>query len=301
MFLLTLFRLTKLGIVNFYRNLWLSLIATFVMSLTLMTITFLLVSAFVINVEIEGVKNRIDYEIYIEDNVSTDDMTRLEESIRNVVEVKEIRNVSKEEAVKRYKEIFGDTENLLTYIEQENPLKASIIVKTAKPEDLEYIENLVESDDFEDIVYSSSYSRNKQIITRLIGIIDFIEKAGVVVGIIFVIIAVAVVFSIVRVTIYSRKDEIEIMKLVGATDWFVHGPFIIESALYGVLAAFVAFGLLAAIFYYVSIAATSYLDLSPNAFSDYLNQYFWFIVIFQLLLGVTISVLSGFVAIRKHL
>lgn len=300
MFVLTLYRLTKLGIVNFWRNLWLSLVATFVVSLTLMTITFLLISAFAINSEIAEVKNRIDYEIYIQDNTSDQQLETLKTAIRNLVPITDIQEVSKTMAVDRYKEIFGDKENLISYIEQENPLKESIIIRADNPEDLEKIDQLVGSEKYEDIVYSSSYSRNKEIITRLIGIIDFIQKAGVVVGILFVIIAVSVVFSIVRIAIYSRKDEIEIMKLVGATDWFVHGPFLIESAFYGIIGTVLALAFLAAIFYYVSLAASSYLGTSEGAFFDYISQYSLFIIAFQLLLGITISVSSAFVAIRKH-
>ncbi|MFA4930847.1 MAG: permease-like cell division protein FtsX [Patescibacteria group bacterium] len=300
MFFLTVYRLVKLGVVNFWRNLWLSLVATFVLSLTLMTITFLLISAFVINGEITNIKNKIDYEVYLQDNSSEQDLESLKAAINNLVLVTEIQDISKEMAVERYKEIFGDKENLISYIEQENPLKQSIIIKTADPEDLEKIDQLVNLPKYKDLVYSSSYSRNKEIITRLIGIIDFIQKSGIAVGIIFVIIAVSVVFSIVRIAIYSRKDEIEIMKLVGATDWFVHGPFLIESSLYGILASILALGFVMAVFYYVSLAASSYLGVAEGTFLSYINEYLVFVILFQLLLGITISVSSAFVAIRKH-
>lgn len=301
MFLQALFRLIKLGLTNFWRNLWLNLVATFVMSLTLMTITFLLVMAFFVQTEIKLVESKIDYEIYLVDGISQERIDLLKEAIGKNVEIKEIEYITKEKAVDKYKEIFGDNDNLINYIKQENPLKESLIIKTVNPTDLEKINDLVNSDDFKDAVYSSSYSRNRNVIVRLIGIIDFIEKAGVVIALIFIIIAVAVVFSTVRIAIYSRKDEIEIMKLVGATDWFVHAPFLIESALYGILAAGLALALVAAIMYYVSLAAASYLGVAQDVLYQYFGDYYVFVVLFQLLLGVTISVTSAFVAIRRHL
>lgn len=300
MLLVRLFRLIKLGLVNFWRNLWLSLIATFVMSLTLLTITFLALSAFVINSEIEKVKSRIDYEIFLNDDVGQQSMDSLKAAINQKIAVKEIEYVDKQKAVEKYKEIFGDKENLLNYIEQENPLKESLIVRANDPADLEKISEILKQTEFAGMVHSSSYSRNREVIVRLLNIIDFVKKSGLVIGLVFIIISVTVVFSIVRVAIYSRKDEIEIMKLVGATDWFVHGPFMIESALYGILAAIFGFAFLMAIFYYVSTAATAYLSISSESLMQYFNSYMFFVIVFQFLMGLIISLSSAFFAIRKH-
>lgn len=294
-------RLVKFGLVNFVRNLWLNLIATFVMSLTLMTITVLLISAFFVQNEIKNIEDKIDFEIYLNDGITSDKINVLKEAITNAVEVNEIEYVTKEQAVLRYKEIFGEKETLIAYIEQENPLKESLVVRTKNPNDLEKVSAVVSNADFKDLVYSSSYSRNRAIIVKLIGVIDFVQKAGILIGLIFMIIAVSVVFSTVRIAIFSRKDEIEIMKLVGATDWFVHAPFLIESGLYGLFAALLSTGFVMAIGYYVSLIAQTYLGLSGSFFNDFLIQYLVFVIAFQVLLGVTISVASAFVAIRRHL
>ncbi len=271
------------------------------MSLTLMTITVLIISALFIQNEIKNIENKIDFEIYLNDNVSADKISVLKEAINNAVEVTSIEFITKEQAVERYKEIFGDKESLIAYIEQENPLKESLVVKTKNTSDLDKVSQVVERDDYKDMIYSSSYSRNRAVIVKLIGVIDFVQKAGILIGLIFIIIAVSVVFSTVRIAIFSRKDEIEIMKLVGATDWFVHAPFLIESGLYGLLAAILSTIFVTAIGYYVSLIAQSYLGLSGGFFNDFVAQYLLFVLAFQILLGVTISVASAFVAIRKHL
>jgi len=301
MFLQATFRLIKLGFTNFFRNLWLNLVATFVMSLTLMTITTLLITALFANNEIKNIENRIDLEIFLNDKVSAESIDMLKTAISNTVDVKEIEFIDKNKAVERYKELYGDNDTLINYIEQENPLKESLVVKTNKPDDLEKVNSLINSTEFQDIVFNSSYSRNRGIIVRLIGIIDFIEKSGIVIGLLFIVIAVSVVFSTVRIAIYSRKDEIEIMKLVGATDWFVHAPFLIESALYGIFAAILSTLFVAGIFYYITIAASSYLGASADLWYEYFMRYVVFMVIFQILLGLSISVSSAFVAIRRHL
>ncbi len=299
--MLTWYRLIKFGLVNFVRNLWLNLIATFVMSLTLMTITVLLISAFFIQGEIKNIEDKIDFEIYLNDEVSQDKINVLKEAIGNTVDDVQVEYITKEQAVERYKEIFGDKESLLAYIEQENPLKESLVVKTADPDDLEKVSEVVEDEDFADLIYSSSYSRNRAVIVKLIGVIDFVQKAGIMIGLIFMVISVSVVFSTVRIAIFSRKDEIEIMKLVGATDWFVHAPFLIESGLYGLFAAMLSTAFVAMMGYYVSLIAQTYLGLSGGFFNENIVSYLPFVVVFQLLLGVTISVASAFVAIRKHL
>jgi len=270
------------------------------MSLTLLTITMLTVSALFINVEIGKIEGKIDFEIFLHDTTTEADVASLKEAIYNAVEVTDWQYVSKAEAVVRYKEIFGDSDTLVNYIEQENPLKQSIIIKTAEPDELEKVNALVGSDQFNKAVYSSSYSRNRNIIIRLIGIINFIERAGIAVGFVLMLISIAVVFSTVRIAIFSRKHEIEIMKLVGATDWFVHAPFLIESGVIGVLAALLSTGFVAGSFYYISQVAQVYLGLSSIVWQDYLNQYLLFIVAFQILLGLLVSVTSAFVAIQKH-
>ncbi len=299
--MLTITRLTKFGLVNFVRNLWLNLLATFVMSLTLMIITVLLISAFFVQSEIKNIESKIDFEIYLNDGTTDDKIDVLKQAITNTVEVSEMKLITKEEAVERYKEIFGDREKLITYIEQENPLKQSLIVKTNNPDDLEKVSKVVNESDFKDLIYSSSYSRNRDIIVKLMGVIDFVQKAGILIGLLFIFIAVAVVFSTVRIAIYSRKDEIEIMKLVGATDWFVHAPFLIESGLFGVFAAIFSTIMVSTVGYYMSLIAQSYLGVSGDFFGQFVDKYLLFIIVFQLLLGVTISVASAFVAIRNHL
>lgn len=301
MFFQAAIRLVKLGFSNFFRNLWLNLVATFVMSLTLMTITVLLIVAIFANGEIQNIENRIDLEIFLNENVTEEEVDLLQTAINNTVTVKEMEFITKEDAVDRYKLIYGENDTLINYIEQENPLKESIVIKTSEPDDLEKVNDLIGTDDFKEMVFNSSYSRNRGIIMRLIGIINFIEKSGIVIGLLFVIIAVSVVFSTVRIAIYSRKDEIEIMKLVGATDWFVHAPFLIESALYGILASFLSTLFVAGIFYFISSAASSYLGVGADLWYVYFMQYVAFIVIFQVLLGLSISVSSAFVAIRRHL
>lgn len=301
MFLQAAVRLTKLGFSNFFRNLWLNLVATFVMSITLMTISVLLITAIYANTEIQNIESRIDLEIFLNDGVTEEQVTLLETAIKNTVTVNEIQYIDKQQAVERYKEIYGENDTLINYIEQENPLKESLVIKAEKPDDLEKVNELISGGEFQEMVFNSSYSRNRGIIVRLIGIIDFIEKSGFMIGLLFVVIAVSVVFSTVRIAIFSRKDEIEIMKLVGATDWFVHAPFLIESGLYGILAALLSTLFVAGIFYYITIAASSYLGVSPDLWYVYFMRYIVFIVIFQVLLGLSISVSSAFVAIRRHL
>jgi cell division transport system permease protein len=296
----SILRLTNFGLVNFWRNLWLNLLATFVMSLTLLTITMLIVAALFVNTEIAKVENKIDFEIFLQDNTTDENITKLKEEIYSAVTVTDWQFVTKEEAVQRYKDIYGDNDSLINYIEQENPLKASIIIKTAQPDELEKINTLVNSDQFSNVIYSSSYSHNRAIIVRLIGVINFIERAGAAIGLILMLIAIAVVFSTVRIAIYSRKEEIEIMKLVGATDWFVHAPFLIESGVIGVLAALLSTGFVVGAIYYISQVAQVYIGLSSFVWQSYLGEYLLFIVVFQILLGLLVSVASAFFAIRSH-
>ena len=144
-----------------------------------------------------------------------------------------------------------------------------------------------------------NYLENKAIIARLSSITIGIRQAGLIILLILALLAILVTFNTVRLTIYSSRKEIRVMKLVGASNWFVRGPFIIEGALYGIIAALLSLIVLLPLLWYLSPKITSYLP-GTNLFSFFLAN-FLALFFLQIAIGIVLGTASSLVAIRRYL
>lgn len=299
MSLLTIERITKLGLVNFWRNRWLSLVATFVMTITLLTISIFVILSLVIHTTTEAIKNKIDMTVSFYDTVSEEKIQSLQNALSYLSEVKSAHYISKEEALEIWKKlpIKEKTKQLVT--PEGNPLPRSLQIKAQKPEDLSKIASFLEP--YKSLISRLSYEENKQIIQRLLNITSFVKKIGWILSCIFVFISIMVIFNTIRLTIFTRKDEIEIMRLVGASDIFIRVPFIIEAALYGVMAALLSLGLLFLAVYFVSPLVANYLGEVPLNLKQFLVLNLGLIFLYQLLIGVFLGSICSLFAVHRHI
>lgn len=296
---LTLERITKLGLLNFWRNRWLSFAATFIMTITLLTISIFVILTLVINSTAETVHGKIDLTVSFYDNVPDDKILTIESAVTTLAEVKSVHLINKEEALEIWKKlpIKQKTKELIT--PSENPLPRSLQIKAQDPEDLNKIANFLEP--YKQYISRLSYEENKQIITRLLSITSFVKKTGIIMSLIFVIISIMVIFNTIRLTIFTRKDEIEIMRLVGASDTFIKTPFIIEGILCGIFASLLAFGLLSLSIHFISPLFSSYLGQVPLDLESFLATNVWRIFAYQLLIGVFLGSACSLFAVQRHI
>jgi len=233
-------RVSKLGIINFWRNRWLSLAATLIMTLTLIIIGIFAILTIVINKTTDSIRNKMDISVYFNDSAPIDDIVGLQQTLATRGDVKEVKYISKEEALEIFK-TQQEGKKVANLIDpNENPLPRSLEIKANKAENLDSIAAFVAQDKFKTAIHNISYQDNKTVIERLIAFTSFIKRTGWAFSILFVLISILVILNTIRLTMYSRKDEIEIMKLVGANDTFIRVPFIIEGILYGVIATILA-------------------------------------------------------------
>lgn len=291
----------KLGFVNFWRNRWLSIAATLIMVLTLLTISIFGIFNIVINTTINNIKEKIDIAVYINDSALDSQVKEIQNQLLARGDVKSVNYISKEEAFRRWQDLRTSDKIKGLITAEENPLPRSLEIKANDTDQLDAITQFVSSDRFKPIVRSVSYQRNKDIVQKLINITNFTRKIGWALSAFFVIISVLVILNTIRLTIFTRKDEIEIMKLVGASDVFIRVPFIIEGALYGIFASIITFILIGIGVHAVSPMITRYLgDVNLDLISFYW-QYLGLIFLFELFLGVFISIICSLFAIRRHL
>ena len=299
--LITFIRVIRSGWASFWRNKWLSSAAISMVSLAIFGITSLILVNVLIDSLIDNLEDKIDVSVYFKLDTSEEDILSVRNDLVNLAEVKDVEYVSTEEALNRFKEKHKDNEVLMQSLEElnANPLEASLNIKAKETSQYETIASFFNQGNSRDIIDKINYLENKAVITRLSSITKTIRQVGFVILLILATLAVLVSYNTIRLTIYSSSKEIKVMKLVGASNWFTRGPFIVEGVLYGVVAALIAMLFMYPLLWYLSPKITTYL---PGTDLFYFFQVNLILLSFsQILFGVVLGVVSSLVAIRRYL
>lgn len=299
--LTSLKRIIKWGLKNFTRNAWLSTATISIMTLTLLVITVLLMVSVVANVVLENLEDKIDISVYFKLETQESDILEVKSQLESLAEVKSVNYTSQDEALVRFKERHKDNPVLLQSLEEldANPLEASLNIKAVETSQYVSINQFLESVTYQKIIDKVNYMQNKEVIEKLSKIIIDIKTGGLGLTFLLTLIVFLVTFNAIRLAIYSSREEINIMRLVGATNAFIRGPFIVEGILYGVIAAVVTLLVLYPAFYFISPKVSSFLPID-SIFSYFQANILAFLVLL-LTIGVVLGSFSSFVAVRKYL
>lgn len=296
-------RISILGLTNFWRNRWLSLASTLVMTLTLLIISLFVVMTIVVNKATDRIKAKMDITIYFQDSASTDEIHEIQQKIAGREDVQEVVYISKEEALEIWQERQKNQRIRELVTSEENPLPRSLAIKATDPADLDNIAEYLDSDDFKLLIHKISYEENKAIIDKLLAITSFTKKVGWLFSGIFIVISILVILNTIRLAIYSRRDEIEIMRLVGASDRLIKGPFIVEGILFGILACiFAVFLMWLGIYVIMTPLTDQHLggEVTENM-KLFFGSHLFLIFLMQFLVGIIIGVGCSLFSIRKYL
>jgi cell division transport system permease protein len=302
---ITFLRVCRYGLSNFSRNAWLSMAATVVMVVTLSVLITTYTARLVFDDTLAGIREKIDVSVYLADDITDEQRNKLIDAIKAVPIVTTIDYISKDEAREIFKEqnkdYFSQLE-ALGELGETNPFPASLRIKTSDPDKLELINQVVSSDQFKDLQSEPATisGERKAAIESIARAASFSEIVGIVASAVFLILSVMIIFNTIRMAIFNRRDEIEIMKLIGAEKSFIRGPFIVEASLYGVFAAIISVTLIYLLLLTAAPQLANYdVQVGPTIklFTD------WPVVIFlaQLLAGIVIGVVSSLLAIRRYL
>lgn len=304
--LTTLWRVFLGGTNNFVRNAWLSAAAMAVMIITLTIVLFSVIANATFSYTVQSIRDKIDISVYLKDSVTDARRKDLITDLKKIDNVRAVNYIDKTTALKNYIALNKDNIDLQLAISQtDNPLPASLQIKVKDADKIEPIKNYLEKADIKALQSDvTSYSGDrKEAIDKIAKATSFIRKAGVVGVIVFALISVLIIFNTIQMAIFNRRDELSIMRLLGASRWYIRGPFLVESLFIGVSSAIVSVVLCNGMF----SVANSTLNASSFGLLDitYANAYFighfWKIVGAQLGLGVIIAVGSSFVATQRYL
>src|SRR4030043_1023555 len=235
MALLTLSRTFKSGLKHFWRNGWLSFAVSSILILTLLIISLLIVLSISANIVIKSVQDKVDISVYFKNDTDESRIQEFRSKVLGYREVKSADYVSKERALSEFKAKNADNQIILQSLEAigENPLNASVNIKAVSPDQYDVIAKAIEKSEFQGDINRINYAKNKIVIERLNAILATTRKVGIVLVILFSLIAILITFNAIRITIYAHRQEIEIMRLVGASNHYIRLPFIFEGIIYG--------------------------------------------------------------------
>lgn len=295
-------RTIKEGLRNFVRNGWLSVASISILVFSLYVASVLFMTTMAANQIIENIQNKVNITVYFKTDVSEERIQEIQGQVENFEEINSVEYISKEKALEEFKRNNADEPAIMQSLEEigGNPLLSSLIINAEDANDYDYIARFIEEEsDFKNEISRVNYGRNKEVISKLNNIINQVEKFGLIVVGIFFAISILITFNTVRITIYARKDEIEVMRLVGASNIFIRMPFVFEGIIYGLIAAIISTGLI-----YGTLEGLNFY-VSGSAFIEGLKNYFfssfWILLGFQAILGVLLGVISSFIAIRRYL
>jgi len=296
-----LFRIIKYGFQSFWRNKWLSSATVAVMLLALLVFIGLILFSVLTNNAIDILKEKIDISVYFKTDAKEDDLLKVKRSVEGLATVKSVEYVSREQALQAFRERHKEDEIISGAINvlENNPLSASLNIKANDPKEYPAIAAYVNNPNFKPYIDQVNFTQNEIVINHLAAIVDTVQKGGIVLAAGLSAIAVLVTLSTIMLTIYSTRDEIGIMRLVGASNKFIRGPYVIQGILYGLIAAALSLAVIAPTLYF---ANPYILKLMPDM--D-LQAYFYaniFVLLgYQALFGVALGSISSGIAVARYL
>ena len=305
-FLITQWRIIKTGLQNLVRNLTLAIAAIAVMVITLTIILFSVISSATFGNTIAQITDKIDISVYLKDSVTAATRDDLIKKFKSLENVKSVEFISKDQALEDYKKSNQDKPDLLAAISQtDNPLPASLRIKPNDPNKIEQIRTFIESKEIKALQSdATSYSGpRKDAIDNIAKATRFFQTAGLVGVVVFAMVSMLIIFNTIRMAIFNRRDELQIMRLLGASTWFIRGPFVVETIAYGLIASIIS----VALCYFLlvvsagALGASSFGLLDIEFASNYFQDNFWRILTAQMGVGILIGAASSMIATRRYL
>lgn len=295
-------RIFQFGFKNFWRNGWLSTATVAIMTLALLVFVSLIMFGVVTDHAAASIQDKIDISAYFATNTSEDQILNIKQSLEGLPEVQSVEYISRDQALAIFKQNHVNDPTVSQAINEldTNPLEASLNIKAKDPSQYAAIAQYLSSQNIAQYLDGQpSYYNNQTVIDRLTKIVKGVETGGLVITFLLALIAGLVVFNTIRLAIYSNREEIGVMRVVGASNAFVRGPYVVEGVICAAIAAIAGMILVTPALYVVS----PYLDVFIPGLGlfHYFYTHIVSLLLYELLFGVVIGALSSFVAVKRYL
>lgn len=303
--MISILRIFKFAIQGFFRNFWLSVVTITMMLMSMLAVTLLIGVDYIKQATLEGVEKKIDITISTKPGTTRDALNVLVDDLDKMPEVARTIVITPEENRQKFEEENSEDkiqETLSLFGEDENPFTFSLKVAANDLKSYSKILELINQEKYQSLVENSIYKDHDKFISKVNDIADGVNKYSWYVIGIFALISIIVIFNTIRISIYTRRDEIMIMKLVGAGNWFVRAPFILEGIFYALISIII---LVVTVYPLINFVQPSINVYFRDDYAFNLAKYFQnnFIMIFglQFVAIAVLNTVATAVAIRKYL
>lgn len=303
MLMINLRRILRTGFVQFWRNGVVSLSAVLVMVITLFVIGTVIFSSAMLKKSLVSIEEKVDINVYFVTEATEGDVLNAKKAIEELPEVDYVTYISRDVALENFKERHKNDQKTLDALNEldANPLGAVLNIKAKEPSQYEGVANFLDQNypAGGSVVEDINYFKNKTAIDQLGQIIDAGEKLGAVITVIFIIISILITLNTIRLAMFISRDEINVMKLVGASGNYITGPFLITGAMYGIASSIITLILFWPITFWLG-PTTERFFVETNIFEYYISSFFqMFLIIVGS--GIFIGAISSYLAIKRYL
>lgn len=297
---LLLKRIIGAGWKNFVRQPASSLAASLVLTITSFLIGVIVLGIAVTSFVVTEAREKADISIYLRDDYESERALELKDEIATISGIKEVSFKSEEDAFDEFVQKHGEDESLMDSLREVgvNPFLASINVRALNVEGFDGVSNFLEASELGDLVEEVDYYERRTVVDKIFELSSMIERGGIIVSIGFILISSFVTFSTIRLAVQSQKEEIKAMRLVGASDMFISGPFVVQAVILGLISFIISFSLL----WLLSYLATPKVSVffSGLRISSFFRGDLLKIAAIQFLSSAVLASVSSVMALRKH-
>jgi len=303
---ITFVRMCRYGVNNISRNAWLTIAATAVMTITLLVVFVTLAARNVLVDTIADIRDKVDMSIYVKTDTSDKDVQAIQTNLKKLSTVRSVTFVTPEQARQDFAQNNKkDADTLSAINEATNEFPGTFRVKIADINDTSQLQHFVDTDTtYKANVYPNrppSFAGDRKSAIENIGhSVVFAQNAGLIASVVFIVISSLIIFNTIRMAIFNRRDEIQMMKLIGADRSFIRGPFVVEAIVYGFIAALIATALGVTLLYGTQtklIAA----GVAIHGTIELVTMYLPLVLLAMITLGATIGIISSLLATRRYL
>jgi len=294
----TLKRIIISGWQNFSRDGGIAVATIFILVMVIFLASTIFLSKDISQFLITSLQEKADISVYFKEFVLEDDILKIKEKLSQVPEVKNVEYVSKKEAIKRLvekhpqlKESVQETEGMLNL--------ASLNVNVFEANQYQQVVNFLENSNFKDYIDKVDYYKRKPVIEKIFSLTSLFNKTGIFLSIILIITAILVTFNTIRLAILNSIEEIKIQRLVGASNWFIRGPFLVQGVISGFIAVLISALIFSLICWFLS-PKIEFFFAGLNLFNLFIKN-LWILLLIQFATGILLAVISSTIAIRKYL
>ena len=293
-------RILKTGLRNFWRNASLSAATIFIMTMVVFLMTILFIFNIMAGILIENIRDKVDIAVYFKETAGRENIMDLKSKLSQMQEVKNVDFIPKESALDKFVERHKEDPVLMDSLTEigNNPFVDSLTIKVWQPSQYGPVADYLNGASAE-LIGKVDYFERKSMIDKALSISSGIREAVMIISLILGVVALFIAFNAIKLAIYHSKDEISVMRLVGAGNTYIRGPFIIQGILIGIIAVF----FVALITFGIACGFDAKIrNFAPgiSTFQIYMAN-FWALLALQLVNGIGLGIVASMFAMRKHL